>query len=191
VPLIAAAVLAEAERRRQEGRARPAYRDRWLGWRHMRLEHYARRLLVEARPGRWLRFYAADADDAATVDQCIRYIVRRERPAQSVRVEWLRRDGSWADRFPRLRDRRGRGDIARLGREVRAELARPQGRDGLQAAGWDARELRSMARERSADGEWWYAGRLRLGPKRGTVPPPESPRPRRSAADMLGDALRS
>jgi hypothetical protein len=168
MPLIAAMLAAEAERRRQEGRAHPAYRDRWLGWRHLRLESYARRLLREAPDGRWLRFYAADADGAAMTDQILRYIVRQERPAQSVRIEWLRRDGTWADRFPRrpLDSSRltGRGSFPR------GELAR-------------------MAREQSADGEWWYAGRLRLGPKRGTVAPPALPRARRSAADVLGDAL--
>ena len=168
MPLIAAMLAAEAERRRQEGRARPAYRDRWLGWRHLRLESYARRLLAEARPGRWHRFYAGYADDAATVDQCIRYIVRQERPAQSVRVEWLRTDGTWAGRFPR----------------------RPIDRYRLSGRGpFPAAELARMAQEQSADGEWWYAGRLRLGPKRGTIPPPAFPRPRRSMSEVLGRAL--
>jgi hypothetical protein len=156
-----------AERRRQQARARPAYRERWLGWGHLRLESYARRLLREARAGRWHRFYAGDADDAATVDQCLRYIVRQERPAESVRVEWLRRDGSWADRFPRRP----------------AERYRLSGR-GLFPSG----ELAELAREQSADGAWWYAGRLRLSPKCGTVPPPAFPRGR-PAADMLGEAL--
>ncbi len=161
-------IEALAERLRQEVKARPAYRDRYLGPRHRELESYARRLLREARPGSWYRFYAADADDAAAVDQCIRYIVRQERSAQSVRVEWLRGDGSWADHFPRRpvdwRRLSGRGSFPR------AELAR-------------------LARERSADGAWWYAGRLWLGPKRGTVPPPALPRPRHSVAEMICEAL--
>src|SRR5712691_3908529 len=46
-------------------RLNPAYRDRWLGWRHSELESYVRRLLADARPGEWARFDAADADDAA------------------------------------------------------------------------------------------------------------------------------
>jgi hypothetical protein len=175
---------AAAERARQEARARPAYRNRYLGPAHARLEGYARRLLREAGGG-WLRFYAATAEDAATVDQCIRYIVRQERPAESVRVEWLRRDGSWRDGFPRLLDRRGHGDYARIRREVRAALAGP-GRSG---GAFDGRELARMAREQDSAGEWWYAGRLRLGPKRGTVPPPALPRPRYSVAELLGRAI--
>lgn len=178
-------LAADAERARQERRARPAYRDRYLGPSHARLESYARRLLREAGDGAWHRFYAATAEDAATADQCIRYIVRQERPAESARVEWLRRDSSWRDSFPRPRDRRGHGDIARVRREVREAVAGLQGRDG----GTYGRELASMAREQDAAGEWWYAGRLRLGPKRGTVPPPASPRPRRSMSEMLGRAL--
>jgi hypothetical protein len=159
---------AKAERVRQELRARPAYRDRYLGRGHAALESYARRLLRKAGDGAWHRFYAATAEDAATTDQCVRYIVRQERPAESVRVEWLRDDGSWADHFPRrpLDQRRltGRGEFPR------GELAR-------------------IARERDAAGDWWYAGRLRLGPKRGTVPPPALPRPGHSMAEMLGRAL--
>lgn len=156
------------ERIRQERRARPAYRDRYLGYRHKELELYARRLLYGAHDGGWHRFYAADADDAAGVDQCLRYIVRQERPAESVRVEWLRRDGSWAEAFPRRP-----ADYSRL--TGRGEF--PRG------------ALAELAREQSASGDWWYAGRLRLSPKRGTVPPPVFPRPRRSAGELLGDAL--
>ena len=176
---------AKAERVRQELRARPAYRDRYLGRGHAALESYARRLLRKAGDGAWHRFYAATAEDAATVDQCIRYIVRQERPAESVRVEWLRRDGSWRDGFPRPRDHRGHGEGARLRREIREQLARLGERDG----GTFGRELAGMARERDAAGDWWYAGRLRLGPKRGTVPPPALPRPGHSMAEMLGRAL--
>jgi hypothetical protein len=168
MPLSAAMLAAEAERRRQERRAHPAYRDRWLGWRHLRLESYARRLLREAQDGRWLRFYATDADSAAMTDQILRYIVRQECPAQSVRVEWLRWDDSWADHFPR----------------------RPVDRYRLSGRGpFPVAELARMAREQSADGEWWYTGRLRLGPKRGTIPPPAFPRPRRSMSEVLGRAL--
>jgi hypothetical protein len=168
MPVTAAVLAAEAERRRQETRARPAYRNRYLGPAHARIEAHARRLLREARPGSWLRFYAATAEDASALDQCARYIVRQERPAESVRVEWLRRDGSWVGQFPRRPiDRRrlsGRGEF-------------PRG------------ELAELARVQDAAGAWWYAGRLRLGPKRGTVPPPASPRPRRSMPEVLGRAL--
>ena len=180
---------AAAERFRQQRRARPAYRDRWQGSRHSRLEQYARRLLREARPGRWLRFYAADAHDAAAVDQCLAYIIRQERPAESVRVEWLRRDGSWRLGFPRPRDRRGHGDAVRTGRQTREAVAAISGRAAAGASAFDGRELARLERVQSSDGSWWYAGRLRLGPKRGTVPPPALPRARRPAADVLGDAL--
>jgi hypothetical protein len=161
-------LAATVERQRQEARAHPAYRNRYLGRDHRRLEAYARRLLHQARDGGWHRFYAASPDDAATVDQCIRYIVRQERPAESVRVEWLRRDGAWSDRFPR--------------RPV--DRYRLSGRGPFPAAG-----LAELARVQDAAGAWWYAGRLHLGPKRGTVPPPASPRPSRSAAEMLHDAI--
>lgn len=163
-------LAARRERGRQLARARPAYRDRDQGSAHYALEQYARRLLhkAAAAPGRWQRFYASQADDAAMVDQCLRYIVRQERPADSVRVEWLRRDGTWADRFPRRptdwHRLSGRGDFPRA-------------------------ELADLARQQSAEGDWWYAGRLRLSAKRGTVAPRPYPRPRKSAAELLGDAL--
>ncbi len=181
-------IRAALERERQERRARPAYRERWLGSGHGDVERYARRLLAEARPGMWLRFYAASPHDASAADQCLRYIVRQERPAESVRVEWLRSDGSWQDGFPRPVDRHGHGDIARVGREVREAVAGLAGRDGLSAGTFGA-ELRELARERDTDGAVWYVGSLRLGPKRGTVAPPAPPRPDRSASAWLQSAL--
>jgi hypothetical protein len=180
---------AAAERRRQESRVRPAYRARCLGLRHGYFEREARRLLREAQAGRWLQFYAASPYDAAAVDQCLRYIVRQERPAESVRVEWLERDGAWRDGFPRPRDRGGHGDYAHLGRHVREIVAELEGRDAADAGTFDGRELARLERVNLNDGGHWYTGRLRLVPKRGTVPPPAFPRPRRSAAGLLGDAL--
>lgn len=161
-----------------------AYRNRDLGARHVELERYARRLLAEAcaAPGSWRQFNAACATDAATVDQCLTYIVRTERPAESVRVDWRRWDGSWRRGFPRPLDRRGHGEVASVAREVRAAL-------GRQAAMFDDAELARMAREQDDDGRWWYVGQLRVRPKRGTVPAPAVPRPRRSMAAVLGDAL--
>lgn len=184
--IIAAAVAAELERRRQEGRARPAYRNRYLGGKQRGLERYARELLSTAGVGKWHVFLAADAEDASTVDQCIRYIVRQERPAEAVRVEWLRQGDDWRNGFPRPLDRRGHGEVARIRREVREALARFDGRD---AGTFDATELARLERVQIRDDEWCYAGRLRLGPKRGTVSPPASPRPRHSMPETLRHAL--